>query len=234
MKNALITGATKGIGKAIAVALAKEGFNLAICSRNIEDLTATAREINEMNPQIAVYTQITDCSYPAEVRNFAQKAQEILGDIHVLINNVGTFIPASILDEEEGILEKQWNLNFLPAYELYRFFGKKMQKAQEGHIFNICSVASISPISTAGSYSVTKLALYGLSKIMSDEMQPYKVKVTAIIPGSTLTSSWEGTDLPENNFVMPQDIASIVVNCLKMSPGAHLEEVHIRPVTGQV
>ncbi|MGV8879677.1 MAG: SDR family NAD(P)-dependent oxidoreductase [Sphingobacteriaceae bacterium] len=234
MKNAIITGATKGIGRAVSLAFAKEGFNLAICSRNGKDLENIRQELLQINPQIKVVSCITDCSITQEVKDFAHAAVCELGFLDVLVNNVGTFIPESILDEKDGTLMEQMAINLMPAYELYRYFGVKMRDARTGHIFNICSVASIDPIFTAGSYSVTKYALFGLSKIMLNEMKQFNVKVTSILPGSTRTSSWEGTTLPEVNFVMPEDIASIMVNCLKMSPGAHLEEIHIKPVAGLV
>lgn len=234
MKNAIITGATKGIGRAISLALAKEGFNLAICSRNSQDLKNMQAELLQINPHLKILTSITDCSIAAEVKDFAQSASRELGFFEILVNNVGTFIPISILEEEDGVLQQQINLNLMPAYELYRYFGKEMRNARKGHIFNICSIAAIYPVYTAGSYTVTKAALYSLSKVMRDEMQPYQVKVTAILPGSTRTSSWDGTELTDENFVMPEDIARIIVNCLHMSPGAHMDEIQIKPIAGQV
>lgn len=122
----------------------------------------------------------------------------------------------------------------MPAYELYRCFGKKMIAAASGHIFNICSVASINPIPEAGSYSVTKYALLGLTKVMRQEMQPHGVKVTAIIPGSTLTDSWKGISVEKERIVLPEDIASVIINIYKMSPGANVDELIIKPLYGQI
>jgi len=109
-----------------------------------------------------------------------------------------------------------------------------MIAAGEGHIFNICSIAALTPVVEAGTYSVTKFALLGLTKVMRLELQAHNVKVTAVIPGSTLTSSWDGVKVDKNVMVMPEDIASAVVNIYNMSPGANVDEIVIKPVNGQV
>jgi hypothetical protein len=234
MKNAIITGATKGMGRSIAIAFAKEGINLAVCSRNEKDLTDFKQELQQINPQIKVVAQLADGSVKEQLLEFAMAAGLQLGPIHIIVNNLGMFNPSSILDEDEASFDKQLNTNLMPAYHLYRHFGKSMMAAREGHIFTICSIAAINPIAEAGTYSVTKFALLGLSKVMRLEMQPYNVKVTAVIPGSTLTNSWKDTVVDKDKFVSPDDIASAIVNTYKMSSGANVDEIIIKPVGGQV
>jgi short-subunit dehydrogenase len=234
MKNALITGATKGMGRSIAIAFAKEGISLAICSRNEKDLDEFKKELLLINPQIKVVVQLADGSVKKQLLQFAAEAEHQLGAIHIIVNNLGTFEPLSILDESEDSFDKLLNTNLMPAYHLYRFFGKKMMAAREGHIFTICSVASLDPIAAAGTYSVTKFALLGLSKVMRQEMQLHNVKVTAVIPGSTLTDSWKDEVVDKDKFVLPEDIASAIVNIYKMNTGANVDEIIIRPVGGQV
>lgn len=232
--NSIITGATKGIGRAISTAFAKEGINLAICSRNEKDLSDLKEHLQHINPHIQILAQVTDCSIKEQVKAFAQAAQQQLGFIDIIVNNVGLFLPSSILDEADGLFQTQINTNVLPAYELYRFFGKTMQAARKGYIFNICSVASIQPFINSGTYTVTKFALLGLNHVMREEMKAHQVKVTAILPGSTLTESWAGTSIPPEKFVLPEDVAAAVVNCLKMSAGANVDELIIRPTAGVV
>ncbi|RYE20961.1 MAG: SDR family oxidoreductase [Sphingobacteriaceae bacterium] len=234
MQNALITGATKGIGLAIAKALAQQGINLAICSRNEEDLRQVKEALLDLNPNIKVFTRVADCSLQEEVLSFAAEAERELQSIQIIINNAGLFLPGSILDEDENTLQKQLDLNVFPAYHLYRYFGKKLMAARGGHIFNICSVASKNVVVNAGSYSVTKFALLGLNNIMREEMKAYQVKVTAILPGSTLTNSWSGTTVPPQKFVLPEDVAAAVINCLKMSAGANVDELIIQTATGEI
>jgi short-subunit dehydrogenase len=234
MKNALITGATKGMGRAIATAFAKENVNLAICARNEENLADFKQELLQVNPQIKVFSMVADGSVKEQLLQFAERAEKELGFIGIVVSSLGMFEPVSILDESDTAFEKQMSTNLMPAYHLYRFFGKKMKEKREGHIFTICSVASLNPIASAGTYSVTKYALLGFTKVMRQEMMPHGVKVTAVIPGSTLTNSWEGTTISKDKFILPEDIASAIISTYRMSAGANVEEIIIRPTEGQV
>jgi short-subunit dehydrogenase len=234
MKNAIITASTKGMGRAIAIAFAKEGINLAICSRHDDELSAFKAALLGINQDIKVFTAAIDVSIKEQVVQFAADAETALGFINIIVNNAGIYEYSSILDDQDETLEKHVNINLMPAYELYRFFGKKMIEKKEGHIFTICSVASLTPIPEAGTYSITKVALLGLSKVMHTEMQQHGVKVTAIIPGSTLTDSWKGMTVDKDKMVLPEDIASAIVNTYKMSPGASVEEIIIKPTFGQI
>ena len=234
MKNAIITASTKGIGRATAIAFARQGINLAICSRTKADLEAFKAELLTINSALKVFISVTDCSVKKEVIDFAAAAEKELGTINIIVNNAGLYEHASILNDNEDTFAKQVNTNLMPAYELYRYFGKKMMAAKQGHIFNICSVASVTPIAEAGTYSVTKYALLGLNKVMRTEMRPHGVKVTAIIPGSTLTDSWKGMQVEKDTMVLPEDIASAIVNAYNMSAGANADEIVINPTFGQI
>lgn len=234
MSNVLITGASKGMGRAIAIAFAKQGANLAICSRGEKELFAFRDELLAINPAIKVAARATDTSDKAEVKAFAAFAEAELGYIDVIVNNVGTYVHQSILDDDDDTFQKLINTNLVPAYELYRYFGKTMMAAKKGHIFNTCSVAAINPVIQAGMYSVTKFALLGLSTIMRLEMQQHQVKVTTILPGSTFTESWEGSDISADKFVSPDDVAAAIICAYNMSAGANVDEIVIKPVSGQL
>jgi short-subunit dehydrogenase len=234
MENVIITGATKGMGRAIAIAFAKQGLNLAVCSRNNEELLLLQDDIKKINPNIRVIARQTDCSLKEEVLAFAGLAEQELGFISVIVNNVGIYEPSSILDDEENTFDKMISLNLMPTYQLYRYFGKTMMASNRGHIFTICSIAAINPVVEAGMYSVTKSALRALTNIMRLEMQDNGVKVTTLLPGSTLTDSWKGTDIAADKFVLPDDIASAIINAYTMSAGANVDEIVIKPVSGQV
>jgi short-subunit dehydrogenase len=234
MSNVLITGATKGMGRAIAIAFAKQGLNLAICSRSEKELSAFRDELLAAYPNIKIAIRQTDTTQKAEVKAFAAFAEAGLGHIDVLVNNVGTYVPTSILDDADDTFQNLINTNLMPAYELYRYFGKKLAEAKKGHIFNICSVAAIDPVIGAGMYSVTKFALLGLSNIMRLEMQQHQVKVTTLLPGSTFTESWKGSNLSPDKFVSPEDIAAAIISAYNMSAGANVDEIVIKPVSGQL
>jgi short-subunit dehydrogenase len=234
MKNALITGATKGMGRAIAIAFATEGISLAINSRKADELAAFKTELLQINPAIKVFTAVADGSNKAELLQFANDAEQALGGINILVNNLGMYHYSKILDDADGLFQKMINTNLMPAYELYRRFGKGMVATGEGHIFNICSVAALNPVVDAGTYSVTKAALLSLTNVMRLEMQQHGVKVTAVIPGSTLTDSWKGQDVDKDTMVLPEDIASAIVNIYKMSKGANVDQLIIKPAGGQL
>ena len=234
MTNALITGATRGMGRAIAVAFAKQNFNLAVCARNADDLEALRHELQQVNPAVKICAVVTNISKKNEVLAFAGRAEQELGFINLIVNNAGLYHPSTMLDDDEETFDRMVNTNLMPAYTLYRYFGKTMMAARQGHIFNICSSASVIPVVEAGTYSVTKYALLGLNKVMRLEMQQYGVKVTAVIPGSTLTSSWQGTTIPAERFILPDDIASASVNTYGMSAGANVDEITLMPAFGQL
>jgi len=230
--NAIITGATKGIGKAIALKLANQGYNLAICARTAQDLDVLQQELQHI--EVKIFTMVADCANKVEVMAFCDFATQSLDKIDVLINNAGTFIPGSMLDESDAVFEIQQNINVNAAYYLSKYFGKIMRKQLFGHIFNICSVASIETIENAGSYCVTKAAMLSLNNVLRKELAQYNVKVTAILPGSTFTSSWEGTDLPPSQFVQSEDIANSLYSILNLSAGANVDELILKPLSFNV
>jgi len=231
--NAVITGATKGMGKAITLQLAEAGYNVFICSRTQNEIDSFCEEIQQKFGVKAAGLQ-TDCADKAELHRFAEFVKEQAEGIDVLVNNAGMFSPASILDEPDELLSKQMQLNLYTAYYLCRFFGRIMRERRRGHIFNICSIAALNPVVTAGSYSVTKAALLSLTKVLREELMKSEVKVTAVLPGSTYTASWEGTGVPPERFVSSEDIASGVLMCLRASSGANVDELIIRPLQGQI
>lgn len=226
--KALITGATKGIGRAVATKLWKEGYDLVLIARSAEDLKQLQKEL--VAPERTILTYPVDCSIKEEVYQFLNKVKNEFGFIDVLVNNVGAFMPGSLLDEEDEAFEKQQDLNVNATYYISKFFGKEMRLRQQGHIFNICSVASKSPVENGGSYSVTKAAMFSLNHVLRQELAPHNVKVTAFLPGSTKTASWEGTTIPDEKFVQPADIADTLYAILNLSKGVNVDEVLITPL----
>jgi short-subunit dehydrogenase len=109
-----------------------------------------------------------------------------------------------------------------------------MQKSKAPHIFNMCSTASITAYVNGGSYAITKFGLLGMSKVLREELKPFQIKVTAILPGATKTASWEGTDLPDSRFMTAKDVASALWACYSMGPSAVVEEILMRPLPGDI
>jgi len=226
--KAVITGATKGIGKAIVAKLAKNRYDLILVARSLSDLNKLREELTPYGN--VVFIHAADFSVKEEVYAFLNSTTINLDQVDVLINNVGGFFPGSMLDEDDETFEKQQHLNTNATYYLSKFFGKKMRSAKQGHIFNICSVASKVPAKNAGSYSVTKAAMLSLNHVLRQELAPHDVKVTAFLPGATKTSSWEGTTIPDEKFVQPEDIAETLFTILNLSKGVNVDEVLITPL----
>ncbi len=230
--NAIVTGATKGIGLAIVNHLAANKYNLALCARNADDLESLKDELATKHPETKVHVLATDCGDPVKAGLFAEFVASSFEFADVLINNAGLYIPATLLDEDDDDLQRQMQTNVLTPHFFSKYFGRKMRDAGKGHIVNICSTASINPVVSAASYSISKMALLGLTKLLRQELMPSGVKVTAVIPGATLTGSWDGTNIPVNQFIEPDDIAKAIIACLAMSPGANVDEILIRPLNG--
>lgn len=232
-KLAVVTGGTKGIGKAIIEKFAREGFNIVTCARNLNDLERFKEEISSKF-RINFYFKQADLAVKNEVLSFADYVTSLKQPIEVLVNNTGIFIPGQVHVEEDGVLESMIKTNLYSAYHLTRALVPSMKTRKHGYIFNMCSTASITPYVNGGSYCITKFALLGMSKVLREELKAFGIKVTAVIPGATLTASWEGTDLPPERFMKAEDVAEAVWVAYSLSPQAVLEEMIIRPQLGDI
>lgn len=231
--NIVITGASKGMGKAMAEKFAASKNNIFICSRNENELAATANELNKKYNGSVEYFPV-DLSDKKGVLQFADWLLKKNLRIDVLINNAGQFVPGSIYNEPEGNLEKMIGINLFSAYHLTRALLPAMMEKRSGHIFNMCSIAALKAYNNGGSYSISKYALMGFSKNLREEMKPYNIKVSAIYPGAVYTSSWEGADVLPERVMEVDDIANMVYAASLLSPQACVEDLVIRPLLGDL
>lgn len=231
-KKIVITGATKGIGRAIAEKFASKGWDLALCARSKEDLTVLHSQLANSNSQLI--TQKCDVSNREDVKVFAEKILNKFGAVDIIVNNAGIFLPGQVINEADGTLEKLIETNLYSAYHLSRMLLPNMLEKKSGHIFNLCSVASIGAYPNGGSYSISKFALLGLSKALREELKPYHIKVTALIAGATYTDSWSQSNLPESRFMKAEDIAQAVWDVYHLSENTVVEEILLRPMLGDI
>lgn len=229
-KSVVISGGSQGIGKAFVKKFLLEGFQVYTCSRNQGKLDALVTELN--SPNLHVYA--ADLSQKKEVADFAAWVLKQEKSIDALINNTGVFLPGQIQNEEDGVIEKQVETNLYSAYHLTRAFLPSFIAKKAGHIFTVCSTASITAYTLGGSYCISKFALLGFTKVLREELKEQGVKVTAILPGATLTPSWDGVDLPESRFIPVDDIANTIWSAYAMSPSTVIEEILIRPQLGDI
>lgn len=232
-KLIVVTGGTKGIGKAVLEKFASNDFDIVTCSRNAGELQALEAALSSKY-NVHVATKQADLSQKEAVMSFVAFVQSLNRPVDVLINNTGLFIPGEVHTEADGVLETMINTNLYSAYYLTRGLIHAMKERRQGYVFNMCSTASITPYVNGGSYCISKFALLGMTKVLREEMKPFGVKVTAVIPGATLTASWEGTTLPAERFMKSEDVAEAIWTAYNLSPQAVIEELLIRPQLGDL
>jgi short-subunit dehydrogenase len=229
----IVTGSSKGIGKAIAEKFAAEGRMVLLCARNEANLLQTAAVLKQQYKNAFIKTFKADLSEKSEAVAFGEWCLQH-GVPEVLVNNAGFYLPGNLYDEPEGNLEKMMNTNFYSAYYLTRALMPAMMQKGKGHIFNICSVASRQAYEGGGSYSVSKFALNGFSQNLRNELKQTGIKVTAVFPGAVMTDSWGNFDNSSNRIMEAADVAAMVWAASKLSAQAVVEEIVMRPLLGDL
>ena len=233
-KYIVVTGASKGIGKAIAAAFAAEGANLFLCARNAAQLNKTVAELAQQYPEVTIHSTTADLSVKDETIAFGNWINKQVTAVDILVNNAGAFLPGSVHNETDGLLEQMIQTNLYSAYHLTRTLLPAMMEQRQGSIFNICSIASLQAYSNGGSYSISKFALMGFSKNLREELKPYNIKVAAVYPGAVLTDSWGNYDNSNHRIMEATDIASMIIAASKLSAGAVMEDIILRPLLGDL
>ena len=234
MPYAIVTGASHGMGKAISEKLLSEGFSIAVCARNKEKLAALEMEWNEKYPEASVIVYNADLANKEEVAAFADSVLSVFPQIDLLVNNAGNYLPGTIADEPDGLLDQMIGINLYSAYHLTRKILPGMKDRKTGHIFNMCSIASLRAYPNGGSYSISKYALMGFSENLREELKEHGIKVTAICPGATYTPSWEGSGVSQDRIMEAADVVSMLWSAYKLSPQADVETIIMRPVKGDI
>ncbi len=230
--NIIITGASRGIGRAIATAFNQPGKRLILCARNKTALEETAFELKQKNAAgVEIFS--ADLSKKNETLDFARFCLGF-GNAAVLVNNAGVYIGGNVMDEPEGMLEKMMDTNLYSAYHLTRALLPSMIKNGSGHIFNICSIASLQPYQDGGGYSISKYAMNGFSQNLRHELKDKGIKVTTVFPGAVMTDSWAGFDNSGKRIMEAGDIAQMIYAASTLSPQAVVEDMVLRPQKGDV
>lgn len=234
-KNIVVTGGTKGIGRALVFRFLRAGYPVVTCARSAPDLAELQAAATALVPGAVLHTHAADLSQQAQAQRFTDFVQE-LGPVAVLINNTGAFIPGRLQDEpaDGSQLRQLLAVNLLSAYDVTLALLPGLLAQQVGHIFNICSTASTTAYPNGGSYGIAKHALLGFSKNLREELKQSGVRVTAVLPGPTLTASWEGVDLPAERFIKAEDVADAIFGVFSLSAQAVVEELLIRPQLGDL
>ena len=184
--NAVITGGSKGLGRALVLRFAEMGFNVWTCAREEAALEELQSFFDQQFAAVRLHTRVVDVSDAAQVKAFGQEIVQAGEPIDVLINNAGFYVPGTTETEPEGLLERMMATNLYSAYHLTRVLLPVFLRQQSGHIFNISSIAGTEILPNCMAYTISKHAMTGFSRTLRHELMPTGVKVTTVLPGSDL------------------------------------------------
>ena len=225
-KTALVTGITHGIGYAIAQKLRRQGYAVAGCARTKADLNRL-RSASLKEGGTPLHTFTADLSIESEAQTFAKQVLLVQGAPQILVNNAGAFEGGPLQSAPAGQLRRMMEVNLYSAYDLTMALLPAMRAAGGGHIFNICSVASLGAYPGGGAYSIAKWGLLGFTENLREELRNTGIKVTAILPGPTWSRSWEGSGVAKETLIQPEDIAEMLWSASQCSAGGAVERIVI-------
>lgn len=234
MKRVVVTGATRGIGRAIAEIFAENNFSVCVCARTREDLEQMSESWAARFPGRELLAFQADLGDSRQAQAFGASILKEWGGADVLVNNAGLYEPGLIMNGEPEALENLMNLNLYGAYHLTRALLPSFVARQTGHIFNMCSIASQMPYHGSSLYSITKFALLGFSRCLREELKSHGIRVTTLLPGNTWSDAWNGVELPANRIMAASDIAGAVWGCYNLPGVAVAEELLLRPQLGDL
>lgn len=218
-KIAYVTGAGRGIGKAVAVALAKEGVNVGLFARTEESLKNVKEEIEALGVKAAYAT--VDVASLEEVEQAIDKVTKELGKADILINNAGIGGFATLLDMDPVQWKKIIDVNIMGTYYVTRTVLPQLIEKNRGDIINISSTNGLNGAATSSAYSASKFGVIGLTESLAQEVRRNNIRVTALTPSTVATDLALNTNLiAENNdqkYIQPEDIAEVIVSQLKLN-----------------
>lgn len=225
-KSALVTGAGKGIGRAIAIALAKEGVNVGLLARTQSQLQDVATEVEKAGVEAIVVT--ADVANNAEVEAAVAQVQEHLGTIDILINNAGIGRFGKFLELAPDEWERIIQVNLMGVYHVTRSVLPAMIERQTGDIINISSTAGQRGAAVTSAYSASKFAVIGLSESLMQEVRKHNIRVSTWTPSTVATELAVQNELTDGNpekVMQPQDLAELLISQLKLNRRFMLKEV---------
>jgi NAD(P)-dependent dehydrogenase (short-subunit alcohol dehydrogenase family) len=225
---ALVTGGSRGIGRAIAIRLAELGAAVAICGRDTEKLRATADELHARTE--GVFWQTADVTRADDVAKLVSAAEAKLGPIEILVNNagIGLFGPAHEKSEEDW--DRVLNTNLKSVFLVSRAVVPSMIKKGAGDIINISSLAGRNTFAGGGLYCASKWGVQGLSGSMAEDLRGYGIRVSVICPGSVATEFSGHTVKDASKALQPEDVAHAVEAVVRQRPGSFVSEIQVRPL----
>jgi 3-oxoacyl-[acyl-carrier protein] reductase len=228
-KTAIVTGGTKGIGRAIAEALAGEGMNVCVGARNLDEVKQTVRELEGLGAASATGAAC-DVRVYEEVEALVAHAVEEFGGVDVLVNNAGVGLSKTVEETSPEEFRAVLETNLFGVFYGCRAVIPEMKKRGGGYIVNVSSLAGANPHPRMAAYNASKFALNGFSEALMQEVRHDRIKVSYVMPGSVNTEFGGGTVSEENAWqLQPEDIARVVVELLRHDARSLPSRVEIRP-----
>jgi 3-oxoacyl-[acyl-carrier protein] reductase len=228
---AIVTGGSRGIGKAIVVKLAQLGSAVALCGRDPQRLEATARELRETSPH--VLAQTADVTNANDISSLVRATEQQLGPITVFVNNAGIGNPGfgAVQEKSESDWDRVLDSNLKSVFLVSRAVAPLMIQRRRGDIINISSLAGKNTFAGGGLYCASKWGLQGLTGCMAEDLRACGIRVSTICPGSVATEfSGRGPKDPAKTLTA-EDVAHAVAMLVLQGPQSFISEVHLRPVS---
>lgn len=228
-KTAIITGAGKGIGKAAAVALAKEGVNLGLLARSTADLEALQKELTGTYG-VKVFHASADVSKPSEVQQAVSSLTGELGHVDILINNAGIAQFGTVAEMDPEQWERIIQVNLMGTYHVTRAVLPGMISQNSGNIINVASTAGERGFATGSAYCASKFGVLGLTEALMQEVRKSNIRVTALTPSTVNTELASNAGLKigdEDRMMQPEDVAELITAALKLPPRVFIKTAGI-------
>lgn len=226
-KVALITGASRGIGLAIAKSLAGMGAKISVCARDSGKLVAAAADLERHG--VTVLAVPADVSRADDIAALVQKTEQSLGPVEILINNAGIGVFGPVQEASEADWDAVLDTNLKSVFLLSRAVAPGMISRRSGHIINIASLAGKNAFVGGGVYCASKWGLLGLTGCMAEDLRPFGIRVSAVCPGSVATDFSPPSKKDPRKMLQPEDVAHAVATIVTQAPQSFISEVLLRP-----
>ena len=226
--SALVTGGSRGIGRAIAVRLAKLGAKVAICGREQAALDETLAALHGIGGQ--AHAQIANVTRAEEISKLLADTEAAIGPLAILVNNAGIGLFGPVAEQSEADWDRVLDTNLKSVFLVSRAVAPGMMRRGRGDIVNISSLAGLNAFAGGGIYCASKWGLQGLTACMAEDLRGHGIRVSAVCPGSVATDFGAGRDKKKPNALQPEDVAHAVETIVTQAPGSFVSEIQIRPL----
>ena len=227
-KVAIITGASRGIGLAVAHRLGTLGAKLSLCARDARKLESAAGELRAAGAA-AVFSAAVDVTHGEQILALVQNSEKALGPVEILVNNAGIGYFGPTHEATEATWDSVLDTNLRSVFLASKAVAPGMIARRGGHIINIASLAGKNAFAGGGIYCASKWGLLGLTECMAEDLRGYGIRVSAICPGSVATDFSPHGKKDIRKMLQPEDIAHVVEMLVTQAPQSFISEVLMRP-----